>query len=63
MVSISDLSNATRIISFGPDLKPWMPKKAAVADWSATPSVSENYRAARDYIRKQLETLLQDLKK
>jgi protein-tyrosine-phosphatase len=61
-VSEADLKNATKIVSFGPDLTPWLPKGAAVADWSATPSVSENYSVARDYIRRQLEALLKDFK-
>jgi arsenate reductase (thioredoxin) len=62
-VSEKDLKDATKIVSFGPDLTPWLTGGATVTDWSATPSVSENYQAARDYIRKQLEILVQDLKK
>jgi protein-tyrosine-phosphatase len=62
-VSEKDLKGATRIVSFGPDLKPWLADPAAVLDWSATPSVSQDYRTAREYIRQQLETLLKDLKK
>ena len=60
-VSADDLRGATRVVSFGPDLTTWLPKGAAVADWSSTPSPSENYRAARDYIRQQIEALLQNL--
>ena len=62
-VSEKDLKGATRIVSFGPDLTPWLTDGAKVSDWSATPAVSENYQAARDYIRKKLEILVQDLKK
>jgi protein-tyrosine-phosphatase len=62
-VSKDDLKGATRIVSFGPDLRPMVADGVTVADWSATPSVSENYTAARDYIRKQVEALLKDLKK
>src|SRR5258708_4839682 len=62
-VSKDDLRGATKIISFGPDLKPLLAQGAAVADWSATPSVSDDYRAARDYIRKRLEDLLKEIKK
>jgi arsenate reductase len=61
-VSEKDLKGAARIVSFGPDLRPWLPGGATVADWSATPSVSEGYRTARDYIRQQLETLLKYFK-
>jgi arsenate reductase len=61
-VSEKDLKSATKIVSFGPDLTPWLVDGATVADWSATPSVSEDYHRARDYIRKQLEMLVKDLK-
>ncbi len=61
--SEKDLKGATKIISFGPDLKPWLSDGSAVSDWSATPSVSDDYRKAREYIRKQLEILLKDLGK
>src|SRR6266481_1419805 len=54
-VSEKDLKGAAKIVSFGPDLKPWLAEPAAVLDWSATPSVGEDYRAAREYIRRQLE--------
>ena len=62
-VSEKDLKGATKIVSFGPDLRPLLADGALVADWSATPSVTEDYRAARDYIRQQLEILLKDLKR
>src|SRR6267154_3028074 len=52
-VTEKDLKGAAKIVSFGPDLTPWLTDGATVADWSATPSVSEDYQAARDYIRKQ----------
>ena len=62
-VSEKDLRGAAKIVSFGPDLTQWLTDGAMVADWSATPSVSEDYARAREYIRKQLETLVKDLKK
>ena len=62
-VSKGDLKGATKLVTFGPDLRPLLSSGAAVADWSATPSVSDNYTAARDYIRKQIEALVRDLKK
>jgi hypothetical protein len=62
-VSEKDLRGATKIVSFGPDLGQWLPDGATVMDWSATPSVSEDYRAARECIRKQLELLVKELKK
>ncbi len=62
-VSQKDLKGAAKIVSFGPDLKPWLADGVAVSDWSATPSVSEDYRAAREYIRQHLEVLLKDFKK
>ena len=60
-VSAADLKGATKVISFGPDLRP-IASGTTLVDWSATPSPSENYTAARDYIRKQVETLMKDLK-
>jgi hypothetical protein len=62
-VSEKDLTGAVKMVSFGPDLKPWLADGAAVLDWSATPSVSEDYRAAREYIRRQLEILLKGFEK
>jgi arsenate reductase len=62
-VSETDLKGAVKIVSFGPDLQPWLAEGATVSDWSATPSVSEDYRKARKYIRGQLAILLKDLKK
>jgi hypothetical protein len=55
--------DSTRIVSFGADLTPFLAQGVKVADWSATPSVSEDYRAARDYIRKKLEDLVKEIKK
>jgi protein-tyrosine-phosphatase len=62
-VSAKDMANASRVVSFGPDLSEWLPKDAKALDWSATPSPSENYQAARLYIVKQLESLIADLEK
>ncbi len=62
-ISAKDLEDATKVVSFGPDLAEWLPKGGKAADWSATPSPSANYRAARLYIVKQLEPLLLELKK
>ena|SRR6266567_1547618 len=62
-VSQKDLKGAARIVSFGPNLKPWIADGAAVLDWSATPAVSKDYRAAREYIRQQLQILLKDFKR
>lgn len=65
MVSSSDLEAATRVITFGPNLTEWLPKTSPipskVLDWSATPSPSKDYTVARDYIRRQLAALLDDL--
>lgn len=61
-VSKKDLMGATKIVSFGPDLAPWVPDGASVLDWNATPSVSQDYHAARDYIRKRLQLLLKEFK-
>ncbi len=62
-VSAQDLTGATRVISFGPDLSTFLPKGAKALDWSATPAPSQDYKAAREHILKQLEALLADLPK
>lgn len=62
-LSAKDMANASKIVSFGPDLAEWLPKDAKALDWSATPSPSENYLAARLYIVKQLEALIAELEK
>lgn len=63
MVSAKDLEGATRVITFGPDLSGLLPKNVKVLDWSATPAPSKDYKAARDYVRGQLEILLTDLER
>jgi len=60
-VSAADLRDAAKVISFGPDLSAFT--KGSVEDWSATPAVSDDYKAARNYIVKQLEMLLDQLSK
>jgi protein-tyrosine-phosphatase len=60
-VQASDLAGASAIVSFGPDLTPIAGAKVNAEDWSATPAPSENYQAARDYIVKRLQTLLDQL--
>ena len=62
-VSAKDLEGAAKVVSFGPDLAERLPKGAKAADWSATPSPGKDYRAARDYIVKRMESLLAELPK
>jgi protein-tyrosine-phosphatase len=59
-VSTADLKGAT-VISFGQDLSAFT--EGPVEDWSATPAVSDDYNAARNYIVKHLEALLDQLSK
>ena len=59
-VKPEDLRNATLVVSFGPDLSA-LSSKVKPQDWSATPAVGENYQAARDYIVKRVEALLDQL--
>ena len=61
-VTASDLEAASKIVSFGPDLSPLAGAKP-VEDWSATPAVSDDYQAARSYIVKRLEQLLDQVAK
>ena len=62
-VSAKDLEGAVRVITFGPDLSAWMPKTKHPLDWSAAPPPGKDYRAARDYMRRQMETVLGELDK
>lgn len=60
-VTKQDLAGSAKVISFGPDLSAYLPQGQKALDWSPTPSPSKDYREARDYIRKQLASLLSDL--
>jgi len=60
-VKPEDLRDAARVISFGPDLSAVGGQKLRVDDWGATPDVSGNFPAARDYIVKRLQTLLDQI--
>lgn len=60
-VKPEDLRDAAIVISFGPDLSTVAEQKLRVEDWSATPDVSGNFPAARDYIVKRLQTLLDQI--
>lgn len=62
-ISAKDLEGAVAVITFGPDLAEWMPRGAKTLDWSATPSPGKDYKEARDYIRKQIEGLVGEIKK
>ena len=59
-VKPEDLRDAARVISFGPDLSA-VAGQQKVEDWSATPDPSGNFPAARDYIVKRLQTLLDQI--
>jgi len=61
-VTRADLTGAVAVISFGPDVTSLIDGKAKVLDWSATPSVSANYDAARSYIVTRLEELIETLR-
>ena len=61
-VTSSDLQDASKIISFGPDLSSLAGGKP-VEDWSATPAVSADYQAARSYIVKRIQQLLDQVAK
>lgn len=62
-ISAKDLDGAAAVVTFGPDLTEWNPKSVKTLNWSATPSPSKDYREARDYIRKQVEALVGEIKK
>ena len=60
-VQAGDLRNAATVVAFGPDLSAVAGGKIKAEDWSATPAPSEDFRAARDYIVKRLQPLLDQL--
>lgn len=60
-VDAKDVVGAAKVVTFGPDLSNILPKGSKALDWSATPSTGENYKAARDYVRKELEKLIAEL--
>jgi hypothetical protein len=60
-VTRPDLAGAAAVISFGPDLSLLADAKTKVLDWSATPTVSGNYDAARTYIVNRLQELVDRL--
>jgi arsenate reductase (thioredoxin) len=60
-VKPEDLRDAARVISFGPDLSAVGGQMLRIDDWGATPDVSGNFPAARDYIVKRLQTLLDQI--
>jgi arsenate reductase len=60
-VKAEDLRDATMVITFGPDLSAIADSKIKIEDWSATPTVTGNFEAARDYIVKRLQTLLDQM--
>jgi len=62
-IQSADAADASRVVTFGPDLSAFVPAGQGVLDWSATPSPGKDYKAARDYIRKQLEGLLAQFEK
>ena len=62
-VSEKDLQGATRVISFGPELAPLLPKGTKALDWSAMPSPNKDYGVAREYLLKQLDALVVEMRK
>jgi hypothetical protein len=62
-ISAKDLEGAAAVVTFGPDLAEWMPKGLKTLDWSAAPSPGKDYKVARDYIRRQVEGLVGEIKK
>lgn len=58
----TDTEGAPMVISFGPDVSGVTKPGVRIERWPDTPSVTENYDRARDYIVKQLQVLIRDLK-
>ena len=60
-VAAKDLEGATKVVTFGPDLSPLLPKGAKAMDWSAMPSPGKDYGVAREYLLKQLDALVLEM--
>jgi protein-tyrosine-phosphatase len=58
-VTLHDLRTATRVVSFGCDVR--APGGTAVERWDDVPAVSDGYEAARDRIVAKVERLVADL--
>jgi arsenate reductase (thioredoxin) len=56
-VTVEDIRNAARVVSFGCDLGALAPG-VPVERWDDVPAVSENYQAARNAIASRLPSLL-----
>lgn len=57
-LSDADLMSATRVIVFDVSLPPTVPAETAVERWDGLPSVSKDYRLAREAIAARVEDLV-----
>ena len=55
------LSDATHVVSFGPDIRTLAPPGAKVEYWKDVPNVADGYESAREAIVRKVESLLDGL--
>jgi arsenate reductase (thioredoxin) len=60
-VTLGDLAQAWRVISFGPDLSRLLPTGTLVQVWSDVPAVADGFQAAQAAMAGRLSGLLEDL--
>ncbi len=60
-VSIQDVDKASKIVTFDCTV-PTVQSKNMTIEWNGTPSISEDYNAARDVIKENVEQLIEQLK-
>jgi len=58
----ADTEGAAMVISFGPDVSPVTKPDVKVEQWPYTPSVTEDYDRARNYIVERVQILIRNLK-
>jgi arsenate reductase len=62
-VNIVDLKSASKVITLGCPLPDEANLNKPVTKWDETPPVNKDYDAARDYIKKKVEILVEELAK
>ena len=63
LVTTADLAGAWRVIAFGCDLGPLVPRGVPVEQWPEIPAVGDGYAAARERIAARVARLVDELRR